>query len=414
VPVRRERRDAATCSTTGAGPHGLLGSRQVRALVVVVLCLFAVPAAAEDIASYEVEGESDAAGTDPRTAALDAAFGRAVVAAVGDVLDAETRKTNKAAIDKDVVGRARLVVAKFTVTKDVTESGRRQLTVVVRVDRDKVRERLEALNIKAVAPPLPVAANKAVILLRITNGETTTASYGTAGLQAMPGLGALSAQLRKHGLTILRAPTQGSVRPTGDLPIDDSEADTLGVTAGVESVAIAGVSVGDPVAVRGMAGDAVLVTAHVRMIGKGKKLVGQGMAAVAARGRDASVVAAAVERALVSAAEDVMPTTQSIGQAGGFQGEDTPVAEPGVVLVRVSPKTPYALVAAEVKYLAGARGISRAVLRRMSPGGWVIGVSTTESVQKIASIAKRAPSSGSSVQVRVVGDIVEVNLTGAP
>ena len=111
----------------------------MRALVLILLCLVAAPAWAEDIAAYEVEGESDAAGKDPRVAALDEAFARAVTSALGDVLDAEARKANKPVLDKEIIGRARLWVAKFSVTKDATDGGRRQLTVVVRVDRDKMR-----------------------------------------------------------------------------------------------------------------------------------------------------------------------------------------------------------------------------------------------------------------------------------
>ena len=39
-------------------------------------------------------------------------------------------------------------------------------------------------------------------------------------------------------------------------------------------------------------------------------------------------------------------------------------------------KTPYAMVLAEQKYLAGAKGVRAATLRRLSPNGWVIGVAT--------------------------------------
>jgi hypothetical protein len=80
--------------------------------------------------------------------------------------------------------------------------------------------------------------------------------------------------------------------------------------------------------------------------------------------------------------------------------------------MRVPAKTPYALVAAELKYLAGAKGVSKAALHRVSPSGWVIGVSTAESVQKIATIARKAPTADTSVQVKVVGDIVELAITG--
>src|SRR5687767_6529970 len=94
-----------------------------------------------------MEGDADAGGSDPRVAALDEAFGRAITAAVGELVDGDVRKANKSVIDREIVGRARLFVAKFTVSKDDTNDGRRQLTVMVRVDRDKLRARLGELNI---------------------------------------------------------------------------------------------------------------------------------------------------------------------------------------------------------------------------------------------------------------------------
>ncbi|MCX5744636.1 MAG: hypothetical protein NT062_19270, partial [Proteobacteria bacterium] len=98
----------------------------------------------------------------------------------------------------------------------------------------------------------------------------------------------------------------------------------------------------------------------------------------------------------------------------GFHGDDTPVAAEGVVLVRVGVKTPLALVLAEQKYLLGAKGVSRASIRRLSPGGWIIGVTTTESAEKIASVARRPPTKDTRVSVRVVNAVVEVTLAGAP
>jgi hypothetical protein len=182
-----------------------------------------------------------------------------------------------------------------------------------------------------------------------------------------------------------------------------------------ELAVIAGVTVGAPVPVRGVAGNAVLVTAHVRVVAKGKKLVGQGVASIASRGSDTAVVTAAIERALVAASEDALAASQTkaIEKPVGFTGDDTPLVEPGVVLLRLPAKTPYALVAAELKYLSGAKGISRAALHRVSPGGWVIGVTTSESVQKIAGIARKAPTGDTTVQVKVVGEVVELAIAGA-
>ena len=385
-------------------------------LLITILVAFAPSRVhAEDIASYDVEGDADAGGSEPRVAALDEAFGRAVSSALVDVLDSDVRKANKQVVDRELVGRARLWVAKFSVTKDETNDGRRQLTVTVRVDRDKMRARLGELNIGTQTGEVPAAgARSGVILLRVTDGGSARAAYGATAEKDLPGLGAFAATLRGAGIAIKRAPATGpAARPAGELPLDDEEAEALAVEAKAELAAIAGVTIGAPVAVRGVATPAVLVTAHVRVIGKGRKLVGQGAASVAARGSEPSVVNAAIDRALVAAASDVVPAKQTLGQPV-FQGDDKPIAEPGVVFVRLSPKTPYALVAAELKHLAGAKGVSRAVLRRLSPGGWVIGVTTTESIQRISNIVKKPPTADTSVQVKIVGDVVEVGMSGAP
>jgi hypothetical protein len=178
-------------------------------------------------------------------------------------------------------------------------------------------------------------------------------------------------------------------------------------------MAIAGVTVAPPVVVRGLPTTASLVTAHVRIIDrKEHKVIGQGTGTAAAVG-DAQEYA--VDRALVGAAVDVLPPEPpKLAGAGAFRGDDTPVAEAGVVLVRLPSSTPYALVLAEQKYLAGAKGVRSATLRRLSPAGWVIGVATSEPVEQVARIAKRAPASDTSATVKIVAGIVELTLAGAP
>jgi hypothetical protein len=399
-------------------PTGLWVPRGALLALLLGLALASSAARAEDIAVYEAEGEADASGADPRVAALDEAFSRAIAQALADVIDAETRKANKAALAEHVLGRARLWVARFSVTKDETVDGRRQLTVSVRVDRDKMRARLGELDISAApAGEQPRPGGKtAVILLRTADAKGVRATFGPRAEKEPPGLGALAAALRGGGMAIKRASAAGSgPRPDGDLPIDDDAADALAGEVKAEVAAIAGVSVGEPVQARGVAQPAVLVTAHVRLIASGKKPLGQGAAAVAARGTEPAVIEAAIERALIAAAADVLPPPrQELARGQGYAGDDVPVAEPGVVLVRLAPKTPWGLVAAEQKWLAGAKGVKLAAIRRASPSGWVIGVTTSESVERIAQIARKSPSSGTSAKVKVVGEIVEVSLAGAP
>lgn len=383
---------------------------------VLILAMLVSVAHAEDIVAYQADGDAPAAAADARVMALDEAFSRAVTSALVDLVPGDVRTARKGELDREIVTRARLWVAKFSVTKDETLDGRRALSVSVKVDRDKLRARLAELGIasKAAAPEEEVGQRTATVLLRIALPTGVRAGYGANAERDLPGVSALTTLLRNAGFAVRRAPDAGPpARADGDLPLADSEADALAAEAKAEVVAIAGVRVAPPVAVRGMAANASLVTAHVRLVDrKDKRVVGQGSATAATPGEDPGY---AIERALASAAVDVVPPPpMKLGQAGAYTGDDTPIVEPGIVLVRMPARTPYSLVLAERKYLAGAKGVRAASLRRLSPKGWIIGVATSESAEQIARIAKRAPTANTSATVKVIGGIVEVSLAGGP
>jgi hypothetical protein len=381
---------------------------------------------AEDIVAYQAEGDAPSSSTDARVMALDEAFANAVQSALVELVSAETRTARKAELDKELVGRARLWVAKFSVTKDETVEDRRELTVSVRIDRDKLRARLGELGIamkETGATPAgtgggdttaAAAARTATILLRVMTPAGIRADYGPSAEKDVPGLAALTNVLRTNGFAVRRAPAAGPAA-TGDseLPLSDEEAAGLANEAKADVVAIAGVKVGQSVPVRGRATTGALVTAHVRIVDrKENKVLGQGVASAGAAGADPGY---AIDRALAGAAADVLPpATAKLNAASAFSGEDAPVAEAGIVLVRLPVRTPYASVLLEQKFLAGAKGIRAATLRRLSPGGWVIGVATAEPIEQIARIAKKAPSSDTTASVKIVGDIVEVTLSRAP
>jgi hypothetical protein len=373
---------------------------------------------AEDVVAYQAEGDAPAAGADARVMALDEAFARAVSSAVSDLVAGDVRTQRKGELDREIVARARLWVAKFAVTKDETVDGRRELTVSVKIDRDKIRARLAELKIAVkdaggtAAEPTAPTARTATILLRINVPKGVRATYGANADNNLPGMSALTTLLRNAGFSVRRAPAAGAVRADGELPLSDDEADALANEARADVMTIAGVSVGAAVLVRGQPGTAALVTAHVRIVDrKDKKVIGHGAASAAIRGEDLGY---AVDRALSGAAVDVLPPAPTkLGPAGAYNGEDVPLGEAGVVLVRLPARTPYSMVLAEQKYLAGAKGIRAATLRRLSPSGWVIGVATNESIEQIARIAKTPPASDSSAQVKIVGQMVEVTLSGA-
>ncbi|HEX7703521.1 MAG TPA: hypothetical protein VF403_22430, partial [Kofleriaceae bacterium] len=211
------------------------------------------------------------------------------------------------------------------------------------------------------------------------------------------------------GMPVRRAPDSGTAID-GDYPVADADIDGLGDAAKADLVAIAGVSVGDPANVRGRPQPAVLATAHLKLFDrKAHQVIGQGTAIAAGDPQYA------IDRALAAAAADVLPPQpKKLAQAGSFTGDDTPLTDAGIVLVRLSSKTPYSMVLTEQRYLAGAKGVRAASLRRLSPNGWVIGVTTADSIERVAQIAKKPPATDTSASVKIVGDVVEVTLSGSP
>lgn len=395
----------------------------MKALIIAVVSAAALVggssrARAEDIVAYQADGDADAGASDARVRALDEAFAKAVSQALVDLLESDVRRQNKQVLDRELLGHARLWVAKFTVTKEAVSDDRKQLSASVRVDRDKLRARLAELGIALKAGDAPaVASEPAIVLLRVAAPDGVRATYGLRAELDVPGLAALSSVLRRSNLTIKRAPAAGpAASADGDLPVDDDTAQALGADAKAAVVAVAGVSIGAPVPLRGIDAAGVLVTAHVRLVDrKARKATGQGTVVTAARGSDPGLVGYAIDRALAAAMSEALPQqAQSLAQPQTFSGNTTPISEPGVVLVRLARNTPWGTVQAELKHLLGARGVSSATLRHVSPAGWVIGVATTESIDRIASIVKRPPSADTSVSVKVVGDVVEATLAGAP
>ena len=385
-------------------------------VLVAVMLALAVPAHAEDIVAYEAEGDAAAAGADARTVALDDAFARAAGSALADLVAGDVRTAHKGELDREIVAHARLWVARFAVTKDEVDDDRRQLTVSVRIDRDKIRARLDELKIATHDANAPAAGDTpqrtVTILVRVATSRAIHAGFGKGASKDVEGLVALTTLFRNAGMAVRRAPDAAvNASGQGDFPVSDADAESLGELAKAELVAVAGVTVGDAVAVHGRPADAVLVTAHLELIDrKTHQVVARGTAVAASSSDDPRY---AIDRALAAAAADVLPPApKKLAQAGAWTGDDTPIGEPGVVLLRMSSKTPYALVLAEQKYLAGAKGVRAASLRRLSPAGWVIGVTTGESIERIAQIAKKPPAADASASVKIVGPIVELALSG--
>ncbi len=378
-------------------------------LAFVVAALVGGVARAEDLVAYEVDGEAPVSAPDPRTAALDDAFARAATNALAELVAPDVRAAHQADLDREIVGHARLWVARFSVTKDDTADDRRELSVSVRIDRDKLRVRLGELAIATVTPGEPAGARPIALLERVSSPSGVRATYGAGADKDTPGAAALGAALRDAGFAVRRSLAATAV--AGEL--DDAAAEALAADAKADFAAIASVTIGPTLAVRGVATPAALVTARIRIIDRAAhKSIGEGIATAAALGE---AVAAGVDRAITAAVADALPApTAAISQAGAFSGDDTPIAEPGVVLVRLPSKTPWRAVLDEQKYLAGTRGVKSVSLHRVSPAGWVIGVVTGDAMDQIATVATKSPGADPAAPARVIGNVIELTLSTPP
>lgn len=427
-------------SLTDTKPAVRLGSRvaapieaammaaNMRTCVVVgAIVALAMPAWAEDVASYQVSGHAAAGVSDPRTSALDDAFARAVRSALSDLVSSDLRTARQSDLDREIVSRARRWVATFTVTKDDVIDGRRELMVAVQIDRDKIRDRLEQLNIalggRAELPPAPTIA----VDVRVTAPpRMRTPPMAGAGIEA------LTTVFRSAGMAVRRVTASGRAG-RGDGAIAPRD-DATGEAASAQLVAIADVAVGEPASIRGEGNEAMLVTANVHLSEdfttpsdartasdrSTHRVIAQQQATAAALVDDPR---SGIQRALTLAATALLPRLPATRAPSDRRRDDgEPLVDPGVVLVRLPPGTSYPMVLAEQKFLAGAKGIRAATLRRLSPSGWVIGVTTNSSsdptssaaIARVAQIATEPPAPDVQVAVKVVRGIVEVTFTGGP
>ena len=119
------------------------------------------------------------------------------------------------------VGHARLWVTKFKVTKEAVADDRKQLSVSVRVDRDKLRARLAELNIavedrRRGAAPASAQRDRAAPRHR---RPRRARDYGLAAEKDVAGLAALSGALRAGELVDQARAGPGPARAAdGDLP----------------------------------------------------------------------------------------------------------------------------------------------------------------------------------------------------
>lgn len=415
-------------------------SRRVAVLALLFALASTGSARAEEVQTYEVVGQADAGAGDPRAVAVDDAFATATREAVEDLLSKAQRTEHRAVIGKEIYGRARRWVASYKVLDDTTSDGKRKLTVSVRLHRDTLRARLVELGILAepAAPgPSPVpdgadpspgpssaaaaasrwAGQSATLLLRVRRGERLAASYGASGERDLVGSEAASTALSARGLVLRPAPFSGpGARAEGELPMSDDAARALAKEAKAELAVVIGAEVTGRQTVRGVASPMILARAKARAVATGRERIeGEGVGAVVVpAGEDErAIAAAALDRAITAAVVEALPLTSAVAApAAELTSDDEPLpAVEGAVWLRVAARTPWRVVAAVLRHL-GKQPNTKAELRRLSPAGYLVLVTSSSNLERIAALTRSAalPSGAGALKVRSERGAVAVRI----
>lgn len=424
------------------------GSGSLAIALAAALATFAALAAApstalaEDIQTFEVTGEADAAASDSRGVAVDSAFARATEEALDDLLPKAVRTEKRAVLNKEVIGRARRWVSSYKVTGDEQSGGKRQLTVSVRINREALLARLVELGLAAAtaAPPddgpitspgnpggpsdpadpahpgadPPItpsssadprwAGRTATLLLRARRQAQALATFGVSGDSKAPGAALATALMSERGLVVKPASLAGpSPRLEGELPLDDGQARSLAGAARAELAVVVGVELSERQYLRGVATPMVLATASARVVARAEGAEGEG------RGSAVAIVGdgdrQAIDRAVATAVGAALPTTAA-GRAAAPQltrdDQPLPVLEGGA-WIRLGAHTPWSVVTALMRHFAKQQGFT-AELRRLSPAGYLVLVRSDKGLERAAAIARSLPLPEGSGALKVRSD----------
>lgn len=410
------------------------GPALVALLTLALVMTSAGRAVADELRTYEVAGEADAGAGDPRAVAVDDAFATATREAVEDLLSKAQRTEHRALLGKEIYGRARRWVASYKVLDDTTSEGKRKLTVSVRIHQEALRARLVELAILqdpapsegeppedggAVAPsgagsvPVPGsssgsrwAGQSATLLLRVRRGERVAASYGASGERELVGADAVNATLTGRGLVLRPAPFSGpAARAEGELPMSDEAARALAKDAKAELAVLVAAEVSGRQSVRGVASPMILARAKARVVAASRERPeGEGVGAVVVpAGEDErAIAAAALARATTTAVAEALPVSTAVAPSATLTSDDEPLpAVEGAVWLRLAARTPWRVVTAVLRHL-GKQPSTKAELRRFSPAGYLVLVTSGNGLERIAALTRSTalPSGAGALKVR--------------
>ena len=405
---------------------------------IAVSCLVAtavpgVAAADEDFDDLTVEADADAGASDARVVALDAAFANAVNKSVEDLADRKQLAAKRTDYEKEIVGRARLWVASFSVTRDQVVDGRRRLTVNVRIDQRKLGLRMQQLGIIQTLPDgagdgsgsassagvATVDGNSVTLLARSLSPTAVRANYG-ASAGKLPEFDGFKAALAMRGYRLRPTPAAGpAATRAGEIPMNDTAALAFAGDAKADSALIVGLEVSEPTAVRGAVGEYVVAHARARWLQRksGNTIVDLQRTVLLRHGteEDSDKAGRQVIGDVLLALQAATTPPRNSG-AAPLLARDVPsvVAGDGQVAVVVSRAAPAAVVAALVKALNGQSGTTSVALAQLSPAGYVITVTTEQSLSKIAGQVRKITALDRTISADVKGNVVRAVVSAVP
>jgi hypothetical protein len=396
--------------------------RILAATMMVVLAAVAAPrpaaAEADDTSLVQTTGAAAAADSDAREKAIDRAFARAVDESVAALVSARVRKLHQAEIRDQVVRRARLFVARYSVRKEGTEdnggdgaTSRGQVDAWI--DRGKLRQTLTGLGIELDSRGAPAPGTRArptIMLIALANVDGTAgATFGRDGGDGGAVGRGIDRALSEYGFDVIGAAglsAQISEAAESALPVTDEAAIELAREAGAGGAVIVGADVTSSGKVRGTALMGVAGRAAVRVLDldTGKIIASEDVES-AAYGESAG--AAADKGAAALAAR----TVSAVGRAMERRWPAAVASATGIA-VEISGSLSWAPAREIVRALEKAPGITSVEPRRFRSGSIALDVITDLPASRVAKAISGAKLESVALDVRTVGDrTVRVGVT---
>ena len=383
----------------------------------VLACALAAGGSAnaqDDRVVLEVRGDWAGADSAARERAIDQAFAAAVERGLTGLVADRDRAQNRAAIDKNVLRRARIYVSSYRVLSEKVDGGHTQVVVSATVDLGKLRSALGEIKVpvsggasgsSGSSGSTPADAGgtgpAAVLLIKVTTPDGTSANFGRGGDDGGAAADALTREMQSLGLRV-RSAIGEQVAVSGAegdplLPLGDEAAVDLARRLGATAVWIAGIEV--------RADGTIRSTRLQGAVGRGKlRVLDAERGEVIAEGEvEGAGFDRAPGQAAAAAARDL--SHRLAGQAAGKVGERWAAAVntggPQVV-VRVRGAQTWASIAALIHKLGATTGVDAVHAREVVRGRIALGVETRLPPARVASAIQqvRLPSGTLSAQAR--------------